>query len=91
VGRAETLGLADTTGCQAKIGSVELCAPAAKTVLDPDAQILPVIGQDLVNGFLCYKIKCPKVDLVEAPVVDQFGARTITMSTVTKVCTAADW
>ena len=87
----ETLGLADTTGCEAKIRSVELCAPAAKTVLATDATIIPVVGQDLVNGFLCYKIKCPKVDPVSAPVADQFGARTVTVSTVTKVCTPADW
>lgn len=87
----EVLGLADTTGCEAKIRSVELCAPAAKTVLATDATILPVSGQPLVNGFLCYKIKCPKVDPLDAPVADQFGARTVTVSTVTKVCTPADW
>lgn len=87
----ETLGLADTTGCVAKIRSVELCAPAAKTVESTDATIIPVVGQNLANGFLCYKIKCPKVDPVTAPVADQFGARSVTVSTVTKVCTPADW
>lgn len=88
---AEALGLGDTQGCVAKIRSVELCAPAAKTVLDTSATILPVSGQDLGNGFLCYKLKCPKVDAVAAPVADQFGARTVGISTVTKVCTPADW
>lgn len=88
---AEVLGLADTSGCEAKIRSVELCAPAAKTVQATDATIIPVSGPDLAAGFLCYKVKCPKVDPVDAPVADQFGARTVTVSTVTKVCTPADW
>jgi len=87
----ETFGLADTFNCVAKLRSVELCAPAAKTVLSTDATILPVSGQDLVNGFLCYKLKCSKVDPVTASVSDQFGSRSVTVSTVTKVCTPADW
>lgn len=88
---AETVGLADTSGCKAKIRSAEICVPAAKTVTETDATILPVAGQNLVNGFLCYKMKCPAADPVTFPASDQFGSRSVTVGKVTTVCAPVDY
>lgn len=88
---AETVGIVDSNGCKARLKSLRLCVPAAKTVTETDATILPVLGQDLVNGFLCYKASCPKVDRVDVPVSDQFGSRTVTVSNITEFCTPVDY
>ena len=88
---AETVGVGDLTGCSANLKSLRLCVPVAKTVTLTDATILPVIGQDLVNGFLCYKMKCPKADALEVDVADQFGSRTITVGSAVMICTPVDY
>jgi hypothetical protein len=88
---AETVGVLDSTGCKVKLKSMKLCAPVAKTVTETDATILPVVGQDLVNGFLCYRARCPKADRASVLVSDQFGSRTVTVSATTEICTPVDY
>ncbi len=86
-------GLPVQTGCTVKIKGIELCVPVAKTVTQSDdPNPIPAVGQDLVNGFICYKMRCPaKVVTDPATGGDQFGVRDLTVSTVTKLCVPADW
>lgn len=88
---AETHGLTDTSDCVAKLRAVKLCVPAAKTVVDTDATVIPSVGQDLQNGFLCYKMKCAKGEAATIPATDQFGGRDISASSVLEVCTPVDY
>jgi hypothetical protein len=88
---AETWGLTDTSGCKAKLRAVKLCVPAAKTVVETDATVIPSVGQDLQNGFLCYKMKCAKGEAATLPAGDQFGIRDVSASSVLEVCTPVDY
>lgn len=85
-------GLTAPTECTVKLHSFELCTPVAKTIVKTDdPHTIPAVGQDLVNGFLCYKLKCPN-KLGEAfQAGDQFGVRSVTATTVTRLCAPADW
>lgn len=86
-------GLPAQSGCTVKIRGIELCVPVAKTVTETDdPNVLPAVGQDLINGFICYKMKCPaKAIGVVATGGDQFGVRDVAPFTVTKLCAPADW
>lgn len=86
-------GLPVQTGCTVKIKGIELCVPVAKTVTaTDDPNVIAVVGQQLVNGFICYKMKCPVKPIdVGAPAGDQFGNRDVAVYTVTKLCAPADW
>ncbi|MBI5506309.1 MAG: hypothetical protein HY899_16055 [Deltaproteobacteria bacterium] len=86
-------GLPAQSGCTVKIKGIELCVPVAKTVTQTDdPNVIAAVGQDLVNGFICYKMKCPvKPDGTAATAGDQFGVRDVAPSTVTKICAPADW
>ena len=68
----------------------EFCVAADKTVVDAgnSAGSLIGAGQELTgNGYLCYKIKCPKAVVADALVTDQFGARTLTkIKPASKLC-----
>ena len=70
-------------GCRIMVKSKEFCLPINKDrILQPnskrDAPHEDVVGQDLTNDFLCYKVRCPKDPTGAMPpsaqdVVDQFG------------------
>lgn len=85
------MGLDPHSGCSIKIRSKEFCIPVAKTVVSTDAPTIPVLGPDIVPGFLCYKMKCPVEATGSLNVGDQFGNRLVTPSKVTRICTPADW
>jgi hypothetical protein len=88
---AEAVGIADPSGCYVKLRGMKLCVPVAKSVTETDATILPVVGQDLVNGFLCYKMRCPKAVPAEVGTGDQFGVRTVVVNTAVELCTPVDY
>ena len=88
---AETYGLTDTSDCKAKLRAVKLCVPAAKTVVETDATLIPGLGQNLQNGFLCYKMKCAKGEAATLPATDQFGSRDVSASSVLEICTPVDY
>lgn len=88
---AETYGLTDTSDCKAKLRAVKLCVPAAKTVVETDATVIPAVGQNLANGFLCYKMKCAKGEVAALAAADQFGSREVSASSVVEVCTPVDY
>ena len=85
------LGLEPHAGCKISVRSKEFCVPVAKTVVETDAPTIGVVGQDLVPGFLCYKMKCPIEATGTLTVGDQFGVRDIEPSKVSRICTPADW
>ncbi len=86
-------------GCRILVKSKEFCLPINKDrILQPnnkrDAPHEDVVGQDLTNDFLCYKVRCPTDPTGAMPpsvqdVVDQFGQREISGFRTTKMCTPA--
>src|SRR5437016_13455128 len=75
------------TGCRVKIHATELCMPASKTLVSSGgAPGAPIVGQNLTNGFVCYKIVCPKPFPPDVVVADQFGARTVGGLKAFKLC-----
>jgi len=76
--------------CAIKPKSKQVCVPASKTVTAiVDGTDAPFAAQDLTDLQLCYKIKCPKVDIAPLEVSDQFGTRTIEKFKATKLCVPA--
>jgi hypothetical protein len=84
--------------CRIKVRSKEFCLPVTKDrqlqLNNPhDAPHEDVIGQDLTNDFLCYKVRCKNLAGENPPevqeVVDQFGQRKIGGFRTTKICTPA--
>jgi hypothetical protein len=74
-------------GC--KIGKAKkYCVPVMKTVQEANVQVVPAPGQDLLDDRVCYKIKCPKVEITQTA-EDQFGQRTFTKFKAAEVCTPA--
>ena len=76
--------------CQIKGRAKEFCVPVTKTV----TSIVPgptqaVNGEFLNADHLCYKIKCPKVEIPAREVSDQFGTRMIEKFKASKLCTPA--
>jgi len=80
-------GLYASSGC--KLGNaVNYCRPAIKQVTVSNVPVVPVPGQNLTNAFVCYKMKCPKVDITQA-VTDQFGSRTLSKLKHQQLCVPA--
>ncbi len=66
--------------CELKGKAIKFCVPVHKDVVKlgdaPGSLIGP--GQDLsANDYVCYKVKCPKYDIDDTLVTDQFGERNI--------------
>lgn len=87
----------DDTNCKISVHSKEFCIPVAKTRFfnpgnpkEPPMEAL--VGRDLANDFLCYKVRCDK-PVVAPPasqvVHDQFGPRAVSGFRTAKVCTPA--
>src|SRR5882724_2533307 len=52
------------------------CAPAAKSVVEVNVgPLLPVSGGRVPGDFVCYSVRCPKTDIADQTVTDQFGTR----------------
>jgi hypothetical protein len=80
-------GIYAASGC--KLGNaVNYCRPAIKQVTVSNVPVIPVPGQNLTNAFVCYKMKCPKIDASQA-VTDQFGSRTLTKLKHQQLCVPA--
>jgi hypothetical protein len=65
------------------------CAPSAKAVgTNPPGD--DPRGPKLESDFLCYRVRCPKLEKREIPLVDdQFGKRSITIKSAQLVCAPA--
>ncbi len=65
-------------GCKIKLKGKQVCIPVSKTLNSTSAPApLGLTGLDLVNDYICYKVKCDKQELPDLVVSDQFGSRTI--------------
>jgi hypothetical protein len=74
------------TGCQLKVPAKLLCINVEKSNVVP-APPLALNGAD-TRDFLCYNLKCPKLDLPFA-FEDQFGSRNITVKKPHQLCAPA--
>jgi hypothetical protein len=81
-------------GCKIK-RATKFCVPVTKTVdltqttiNKQPVTLMPVTGQALVDDYICYKIKCEKVDLT-ANVKDQFATRTFVKFNAKELCVPA--
>ncbi len=77
------------SGCRVKLSATQFCAPVAKTVTDPGtADTESVAGQPLVNGYVCYKLKCPADAAVPASLnlTDQFGPHALSKFRTSRLC-----
>ena len=83
---------AAANGCKLLVRGQEFCIPTDKTRLPGStAPSAPIVGQNLQNDFLCYKMRCP---VPMAPVSgllvsDQFGSRPIAAYKIARLCTPA--
>jgi hypothetical protein len=73
----------------------KFCVPVMKTVDTTQTfvnkepvSLLPIVGQNLVDDYLCYKIKCETVP-PDTEVEDQFGRRLLTKFKAKEVCVPA--
>jgi len=81
-------------GCKIK-GVTKFCVPVTKTVdltrttiNKQPVTLMPVIGQGLVDDYICYKIKCDNVDRT-TNVKDQFATRTFVKFKAQELCVSA--
>ena len=70
------------------------CLPTDKSVLELEvdnapAATLPVTGPEPIPHRICYKLKCPRVDLSPALISDQFGSRDLSKFKAKLFCTPA--
>ncbi|MCC6847112.1 MAG: hypothetical protein IT294_01325 [Deltaproteobacteria bacterium] len=80
-------GLYDAVGC--KIGKAKkYCTPVAKIVTASSVTVAPLVGQSLVDDYVCYPIRCPKVKITQG-IVDQFGPRVLAKLRQKELCVPA--
>jgi len=82
--------------CTVKGKANLFCVPVEKTVqsfegLDKNGASvqIPLAGDDLADDRVCYKVKCPKVDIAPELVTDQFGSRNVEKFKAQYLCTPA--
>ena len=78
-------GLTPESGCRISVPAKVLCTEAVKSGVTPTPPGGGPSGTP-AGQFLCYKVKCPKTTLPTVAGVDQFGARTVTVSKATLLC-----
>ena len=82
--------LAGLENCQIKPKAKEFCIPVDKSnVVVVEGAETPVAGEEHQFDRLCYKVKCPKVDVPGQAYSDQFGNRTLEKFKVSTLCTPA--
>jgi hypothetical protein len=64
-------------GCTVKGKAKEICIPTSKAVIETDAPVPPFVPvvDPAAASYVCYKLKCPKQEVVDTLVTDQFGVR----------------
>ena len=77
----------DGAGCTIG-GAKKYCTPVAKVVVSSTPAATPMPGPGLTSDYVCYKLKCPAVEISQA-VTDQFGARTLTKLKTAELCVPA--
>jgi Protein of unknown function (DUF1565) len=82
--RADLAGLALEPDCIIQMPAKMVCVPATKTNVRPAPPGGGGIGTP--NSFFCYKAKCRKAAPAPLTATDQFGSRTVMVSTTKLVC-----
>jgi hypothetical protein len=76
--------------CQIKPKAKLFCVPASKIVtMIEDGMDNPFPAEELTFDRLCYKVKCPKVEIGPEEVSDQFGTRQLGKFKAAMLCTPA--
>jgi hypothetical protein len=77
----------DAAGC--KLGKAKKwCTPAQKIVVSSTPPAVPLPGPNLTSDYICYGIKCPKVDL-STTATDQFGTHSLGKMKQGELCVPA--
>ncbi len=82
-------------GCALKVKAKEFCIPVAKTPKQFNVPGTGVEGHDILDDFLCYKLRCPAPDDGGALppdsllVIDQFARREVRKFKTVKLCAPA--
>jgi hypothetical protein len=76
------------SGCTLGRGKL-FCVPASETVVSATTPQLPVIGRALADARICYDIACPKRQVTNQEVTDQFGTRLASHLRPKLLCTPA--
>ena len=84
---ADLDGLVAEPGCLIKLPAKLVCAPTAKTNVQPTPPGGGPSGTP--NFFVCYKIKCPRAVLPALDLTDQFGRRTFIPTGAKMLCAPA--
>jgi hypothetical protein len=77
----------DAAGCKITTAK-KYCKPAQKVVVTSTPPATPLPGPNLTSDYICYKIKCPKVELSGAD-TDQFGSHSFTKMKQSELCVPA--
>jgi Matrixin len=77
---ANVAGFPDELGCRVSVGAKQICVEVDKQNVSPTPPGGgPAAPPNAGSVFLSYKIKCPKVTVPPATLVDQFGPTTLTV------------
>jgi hypothetical protein len=81
---ADLSGLVPEAGCRIKVPAAMVCLPSTKTNVSPTP---PGGGEGPpAGGFACYRVKCPRAELPDVVIDDQFGTRIGTPAFAKMVC-----
>ncbi len=64
--------------CELQGRAKKFCVPAQKEIVDPGTSVAPPVlppTGEAAGDYICYKMKCPKEELPDQDVTDQFGFR----------------
>lgn len=77
------------SGCTIKVRGTKLCVPVTKELQSTTAPSVQFPAPALQNDFICYKMKCPRTDVADLSVTDQFGTRTVSGFVAKEICAPA--
>jgi hypothetical protein len=76
-------------GCEIQVKGRQYCVAVDKQLTSSTAPSVEFPTTDVASDFLCYKVKCPKADISDTEVTDQFGTRTISRFKTIQICAPA--
>jgi hypothetical protein len=82
-----TMGFENEAGCTVKLPAKLLCNHVQKNHVQPPPPNM-AFGQNLVDSYLCYALKCPKRTF-DHMVMDQLASRTVTLKGTRYLCSPA--
>jgi hypothetical protein len=77
------------SGCDIKVSGRKYCVPVDKQLSSSTAPGVEFPTTDVASDFVCYKMKCPRVEIPDTEITDQFGTRTVARFKTTEICAPA--